>query len=139
MSKGGHNDMPSSGRPETAPKAMGGIVPQDTSKYPFMQFPFIQFKKKKEIEFKVEKVYDFKKGGRYLFVLTTDKLITDQMHEALKEALEANNKRLMKDLEIISSFIVLDNGIDIKVMPSGEKKSYDDWTDPTIRMQKMQT
>jgi hypothetical protein len=111
----------------------GGIVPQNTSKN-----PFIQFKKKKGIEFKVEKVYDFKKGGRYFFVLTTDKPITDRMYEALKEATQANNKRLMKDLGIISSIIVLDNGFDIKVIPSGEKQS-DDWTDPAIRIQKIQT
>lgn len=79
--------------------------------------------KKKGIEFKVEKVYDFKKGGRYFFVITTDKPITDRTYEALKEASKANNKRLMKDLGIISSFVVLDNGLDIKVMPSGEKQS----------------
>lgn len=102
-------------RPITAPKAIGGIIPQDTSKY-----PFIQFNKKKGTEFKVEKVYDFKKGGRYFFVLTTDKPITDRMYGALKEAAEGTNDRLMKDLGIISSIVVLDNGIDIKVLPSGE-------------------
>jgi len=100
------------------PSTMGGIVPQgDTSKY-----PFIQFKKKKEVKFKVEKVYEFKKGGRYFFVIKSERPLTERMCEILKDILEANNKRLMKDLGIISSFILLDNGLDIKVVPSGEER-----------------
>ena len=90
---------------------------------------FIKFIKKlitkkwlKEVEFKVEKVYEFKKGGRYFFVLTTDRPISDQASDALKRALKANNRRLMKELGIVSSFIILDNGLDIKIIPSGEER-----------------
>lgn len=79
--------------------------------------------REKRIELKVEKVYNFKKGGRYFFVLTTDRPITDRMYGLLREVAEGNNDRLMKDLGIISSIVVLDNGIDIKVVPSGEKQS----------------
>jgi len=95
-------------------------------------YSFISFKRKKGIEFKAEKVYEFKKGGRYLFAITVDRPINTQMHKVLKEVVEANNKRIMKDLGIISSFIILDNGFDIKAMPSEEKQSSNDWTDPNI-------
>ena len=90
---------------------IGGIVPQD------LTLPYI--------DFKVEKVYDFKKGGRYFFIVTTEKPLTNQTYDRIKRDLKKIMKRIGKDLDIISSFILLDNGIDIKVMPSGEERKSD--------------
>ncbi|MHB1334505.1 MAG: hypothetical protein ACYCXQ_00925 [Candidatus Humimicrobiaceae bacterium] len=107
---------------------IGGLIPQGSKKMA-----------ERPIEFKVEKVYEFKKGGRYFFAITSDKPLNERMISNLKEALKTQGERLFKDLGIISSFIVLEDGLDIKVLPSKEKKKSDDWTDPKIRIQKWYT
>lgn len=79
-------------------------------------------KEKKGVELKVQKVYEFRKGGRYYFAITTDKPISKQMNEELHEALKLHKEKLLKELGIISSFIVLDNGLSIKVLPNDDIK-----------------
>ncbi|MGD9276344.1 MAG: hypothetical protein PVJ67_04175 [Candidatus Pacearchaeota archaeon] len=70
----------------------------------------------KIFKFKVEKIYGLEKNGRYIFVVTTNRPINNRMYEFLKKAFERENKRLLKNMEIISEFIILDNGLDIKII-----------------------
>ena len=74
------------------------------------------------IEFKIEKLCKLENGGNYLFAITSETPLNNEMILNLKEAIEAVSEQLLRDFEVKAKFIVIDNGLTVEILQNGDIK-----------------